>query len=140
MIKVKAYLDWIMIDGAAVVCYNMAMIDISAGCPAEGKMNMLIGSAGCPVSFECSELIAELKQDIHECGRNKLFAVWLRNYPDLGIEIAVNYDYIVSGHEISANEVNDNERVVLMSAECLLDRLIKQNDKIRVYDLEHPEQ
>lgn len=33
---------WIMIDGAVVVCYNMAMIDISAGCPEEGELNMLI--------------------------------------------------------------------------------------------------
>ncbi len=129
-----------MIDGSAAVCYNKAMIEISAVCPAKGAKTMLMGSAGSPVSFECSELIAELKQDIRECGKDKLFAVWLRNYPELGIEIAVNYDYIVSGNEISADEVNANERVVLMSAECLLDRLIKQNDKIRVYDLEHPEQ
>lgn len=96
---------------------------------------MLLGTKGYPVSYECSELIAELEQDIRECGKELILAVWLRNYPEHGAEFAVSYDFIVDEMPISKSELEPNERISIMSAESLLDILTKQNDMIEVYSI-----
>lgn len=97
---------------------------------------MLLGSKGYPVSFECSELIAELKMDIREFGKNKLLAVWLKEYSEHGVEFVTNYDFIVDEEPISEKELDKNERIALMTAERLLDLLEKQNNPIEVYNLD----
>ena len=89
---------------------------------------MILGNKGYPISFECSELIGELRRDIQECGKDKMLAVWLRNYPEHGVELAVNYDYIIKDMPINKDELAENERISLMTAESLLDILIKQSD------------
>lgn len=99
---------------------------------------MLIGSKGYPISYECSELIAELKKDIRECGKDKLLAVWLKEYKEHGIEFAVNYDFVVNEAPIEASEIEADERLSVMTAESLLDLLIKQNDPVQIYDLHEP--
>ena len=66
---------------------------------------MILGSKGYPISFECSELIKELRRDISECGKDKLLAVWLKNYPEHGVEFAVNYDFIVEDSPIGKTEL-----------------------------------
>lgn len=96
---------------------------------------MILGNKGYPVRFECSELIRELKEDIREYGNDKLLAVWLREYKEYGVEVVVNYDFIVDDSPITQAEFSGNERIALMSAESLLDLLIKQNDSIEVYDI-----
>lgn len=96
---------------------------------------MILGSKGYPVSFECSELIRELRKDIQEFGKDKLFAVFLRNYSEHGIEVAVNYDFIVDADMIDRSELSNDERIVIMTAESLLDFLLKQNDPIRIYEI-----
>lgn len=95
---------------------------------------MILGSKGYPVRFECSDLIRELKEDIRECDKDKLLAVWLKSYPEHGIEAAVNYDFIVDDSPIDKSELAANERLALMSAESLLDLLVKQNDPADIYD------
>lgn len=97
---------------------------------------MILGSKGYPISYECSELIKELKRDIEEFGKDELLAVWLREYREHGIEIAVNYDFVVDEAMIESSELLEGERIVVMSAECLLDILLKQNDPIEVYIVE----
>lgn len=94
---------------------------------------MIMGHKGYPVRYECSDLIAELKTDIAEFGKDKLLAVWLRNYPGHGVEVAVNYDYVVDGKPISNAELLENERFAIMTAESLLDLLQKQNDEEQIY-------
>lgn len=80
------------------------------------------------VSFDGRELIKELAQDIAECGRDKMVAVWLRRYPEFGnIEFAVNYDFIVDGKPIEPSEVAKDERLVLMQMGELMRILKKQN-------------
>lgn len=80
------------------------------------------------VSFDSRELINELAQDIAECGRDKMVAVWLRRYPEFGnIEFAVNYDFIVDGKPIEPSEVDKDERLVLMQMGELMRILKKQN-------------
>ena len=97
---------------------------------------MLIGKKGYPVSYECSKLIEELKLDIKDCGKDKLLAVWLKEYKEHGIEFAVNYDFIVDEKPITSEEIKENERVVIMSAESLLDILQKQNNPIEIFEIE----
>lgn len=96
----------------------------------------IIGNKGYPVSYECSELLKELKRDIAECGKDKLFIVWLREYPEHGVEIAVNYDFYVEELPFTPSEIDENERIVIMSGESLYDRLMKQNDKIQAYRID----
>lgn len=80
------------------------------------------------ISFDSEELIDELKRDIEECGTAKVFAVWLRKYPQLGNkEFIVNYDFIVEDSPISKDEISENERIVIMEAGVLLEKLEEQN-------------
>lgn len=43
---------------------------------------------GIKISFECSELIGELKEDIAEFGGDKIVAVWCKDNP--GVTIYTN--------------------------------------------------
>lgn len=80
------------------------------------------------ISFDSEELIDELKRDIEECGISKILAVWLRKYPQLGNkEFIVNYDFIVEDSPISKDEISENERIVIMEAGVLLEKLEEQN-------------
>jgi hypothetical protein len=83
-----------------------------------------------PISFECSELIEELKQDIAEFGAQKIFAVWLRKYKELGVELIVNYDFVENEAPITPEEINPGERIVYMQADILLKSLEQQNSII----------
>ena len=49
-------------------------------------------SKGVRVTYECSELIEELKNDIEEFGGDTLVYVWCKNA--LGVTLYVNYDFI----------------------------------------------
>lgn len=80
------------------------------------------------ISFDSTELIDELKRDIEECGTSKVFAVWLRKFPQFGNkEFIVNYDFIVEDSPISKDEIKENERIVFMEAGILLEKLEEQN-------------
>ena len=97
----------------------------------------IVGKHGGLISYDCEELIEELKLDIAECGEDELFVVWLRKYPEHGIELAVNYDFIVDEQPIDKNkEVEENERLVVMQAKILLRRLEAQNDILTPYNLD----
>lgn len=80
------------------------------------------------ISFDSTELITELKRDIEECGTSKVFAVWLRKFPQFeNKEFIVNYDFIVEDEAISKEEIGENERIVFMEAGVLLEMLEEQN-------------
>lgn len=83
------------------------------------------------ISFGSEELINELKHDISVCGRNKIFAVWLKRFPQFGNkEYIINYDFIVENDPIRKDEIEENERIVLMEAGILLEKLEEQNSLI----------
>lgn len=96
---------------------------------------MIIGSKGIPVSYRSDRLIKELKRDIQECGENKIFVVWMKNLKKYGVEVAVNYDFMVEDDPIDKSELNEDERFVLMTGAALLDYLVKQNEIIEVYEI-----
>lgn len=90
----------------------------------------LIAKDGAKISFESTELINELKRDITECGKEQVFAVFLKYYPKYGVEVVTNYDFIVEEMPISKSDLRDGERIALMQASVLLEMLEKQNSII----------
>lgn len=81
---------------------------------------------GEKISFECSELIDELKEDIAEFGGNHTVSVWCRE--NCGVEIYVNYDFIEEEAQIKESELENGEYIKQMTMTALLTLLEKQND------------
>lgn len=76
------------------------------------------------ISYECSELIRELKRDILEFGTGKEVAVWCRDYE--GITLYTNYDFI-SDEKINPTELQSVEYIKTMTMGELLPLLERQN-------------
>lgn len=95
----------------------------------------LKGVGGGRFSFDSQKLIDELKMDIYEFGKGEMLAVWLKKYPQYGVEFIVNYDFVIEDDPTGAYETEENERIVLMSAERVLDYLQKQNEPIELYEV-----
>lgn len=87
-------------------------------------------TSGKKISFECSELIEELKQDIAEFGATTIFAVWVRKIEELQAEIIVNYDFVEGDVPISLDEIQSNEHIIYMQGDLLLEALEKQNSVV----------
>lgn len=85
-----------------------------------------INANGESVSYECSELIKELKADIKEFGGDKIVAVWCKDYK--GVVIYTNYDFIDKEDPINPSELNDDEFLKEMTMTALLVVLEKQNE------------
>ena len=81
---------------------------------------------GIKISFDCSELIGELKEDIAEFGGDKIVAVWCKDNP--GVTIYTNYDFIDKDQPITENELQDDEYIRKMTMNALLILLEKQNE------------
>lgn len=87
-----------------------------------------INANGENISYECSELIEELKQDIEEFGGDEVVAVWCKEYK--GVIIYTNYDFIVNEAPIMNEELKDGEFIKQMTMSALLVVLEKQNEII----------
>lgn len=85
-----------------------------------------INPQGVKVSYECSELIEELKGDILEFGGDKIVAVWCRY--DSGVTIYTNYDFIEEEEPITESEMETGEYVQKMTMSALLHLFEKQNE------------
>lgn len=83
---------------------------------------------GIKISFECSKLIGELKEDIAEFGGDKIVAVWCKD--NSGVTIYTNYDFIDKDQPITENELQDDEYIRKMTMNALLILLEKQNEKL----------
>lgn len=77
------------------------------------------------ISYECSELIEELKQDIAEFGSSKIVAVWRKEIQ--GITVYTNYDYITENQAIDESELESGEYLKEMTMGALLTALEAQN-------------
>lgn len=77
------------------------------------------------ISYECSELIEELKQDIAEFGSSKIVAVWCKEIQ--GITVYTNYDYITENQAIDESELESGEYLKEMTMGELLTALEAQN-------------
>lgn len=77
------------------------------------------------ISFESSELISELKNDITEFGENITLYVWYKIIA--GIKIYVNYDFIIDDMPLTKKEISSGEIIIKMKAGELLKKLEIQN-------------
>ena len=84
-----------------------------------------INADGKSISFECSELIDELKQDIEEFGGDKVVAVWCKESE--GVILYTNYDFIEEDEPLRESELKDGEFLKQMTMSALLLVLEKQN-------------
>lgn len=85
-----------------------------------------INENGKKISYECSGLIEELKQDIQEFGGETVVAVWCKEYE--GVTLHTNYDFIQEEAPIDKYEVKDGEYLKQMTMSALLIVLEKQNE------------
>lgn len=83
-----------------------------------------INKNGQSISFECSKLIEELKDDISEFGGDRIVAVWCREYQ--GVTIYTNYDFIADDKPLQ-KELQKNEQIKKMTMTALLMLLEDQN-------------
>lgn len=90
-----------------------------------GYSMTFINADGKSISFECSELIEELKQDISEFGGEKIVVVWCKEYE--GVILYINYDFITEDEPLKKNELKDGEFLKQMTMSALLHVLEKQN-------------
>ncbi len=86
---------------------------------------MALNSKNQNISYECSELIAELKEDIAEFGGNKIVAVWCKDIH--WSTIYTNYDFAEDEHPIKKSELKEGEYIQKMTMSALLILLEKQN-------------
>ena len=85
-----------------------------------------INENGVPISYECSDLIEELKSDIAEFGGHKIVAVWCKEFK--GVIIYTNYDFIEEELPLEKSELKDGEFIKRMTMSALLILLEKQNE------------
>lgn len=85
-----------------------------------------INEQGLGISYECSELIEELKEDIVEFGGDTVVAVWCKD--NSGVTLYTNYDFIDKEQPITEKEVDDDEYIQKMTMSALLILLEKQNE------------
>ena len=84
-----------------------------------------INADGKNISYECSALIEELKEDIQEFGGDVIVNVWCKE--SNGVVLYVNYDFIEEEMPVSENELKDGEFIKQMTMTALLAILEKQN-------------
>lgn len=87
-----------------------------------------INANGESISYECSELIEELKQDITEFGENDIVLVWCKDY--MGVIVYTNYDFISESMPVGNFEFDRDEFSKKMTMGELLKLLEKQNSVI----------
>ena len=91
------------------------------------------GKDGIKISYECSGLISELKNDIAEFGEDTLIYVWVKEDKD-GIALFTNYDFIDDEMPITADELKTmkdrGEHIEVMTMGILLPILVQQNEVV----------
>lgn len=87
-----------------------------------------VNANGKSISYECSELIKELKEDILEFGGDQIVTVWCKDYE--GVIIYTNYDFIEDESPINESELKPGEFIKQMTMCALLVVLEKQNEII----------
>lgn len=79
------------------------------------------------ISYECSELIEELKEDIKKFGDINMYAFFEKVN---GHMFLTNYDFIEEEMSLNVKELKDDTIIKIMKAKEILDVLEKQNSII----------
>ena len=89
----------------------------------------IINKNGKMISYVCSALIEELKEDIKEFGGDTIVAVWCKYVND--VKIYTNYDFVTEEDPIDKKiELKNDEFITVMSMSDLLPLLERQNSVI----------
>lgn len=80
-----------------------------------------INSNGKRISYDCTDLIDELKYDIEEFGGDTIVNVWCRD--SQGVTLYINYDFIEE-----ETSIQENEYIKQMTMTALLILLEQQNE------------
>ena len=78
------------------------------------------------ISYECSDLIEELKEDILEFGDIDMYAFFDKIQ---GYTFLTNYDFIVDEKPLRADELKDDTIVKIMKASEIL-KILEEQDRI----------
>ena len=84
-----------------------------------------VNANGESISFECSEMIEELKRDMEEFGGDTVVTVWCEE--NRGVILYTNYDFITPDQPLNKTEIKDGEFLKQMTMSALLIVLEKQN-------------
>lgn len=76
------------------------------------------------ISYECEEIIEELKEDIEEFGNIDMYAFF--DTID-GVKVLTDYTLIVEDMPLQANEFDDTTEVQVMKAKDILTILEEEN-------------
>ena len=79
------------------------------------------------ISYESSELIEELKEDIKEFGKDKKVIAFYKFIYDT--KIYTNYDFIDEENPVTSDELLPDEQTEIITMEELLEKLEEQ-DKV----------
>lgn len=85
-----------------------------------------VNANGENISYECSDLIEELKEDIVEFSGDMKVIAWCREYE--GVIVYTNYDFIDNERPIQESELDNGEFLREMTMGELLIVLEKQNE------------
>ena len=108
--------------GRGVLKIGAIFFDIRKG----EKIMGFVNENGENISYECSELIEELKEDILEFGGDTIVNVWCKDTN--GVTIYTNYDFIEKELSLQDNEVENCEYIKQMSMTALIMLLEMQNN------------
>lgn len=79
------------------------------------------------ISYECSELIEELEEDIKEVGNIDMYAFFEKVK---GVQFLTNYDFIEDEAPLQPKELKEDTVVMVMKAKEILKILKEQNSII----------
>lgn len=85
-----------------------------------------LNADGEKISYECSDLIRELQDDIAEFGGDRIVAVWCKD--KMGVTLFTNYDFIDKEDPIKKSELLPGEYIRKMTMSALMIVLEKQNE------------
>lgn len=85
----------------------------------------LINQNDTHIIYESLELIADLEQDILEFGNDYIVAVWYKEID--GVTIYTNYDFINEDSPIDQSELQEGEKIKLVTMGALLVALEQQS-------------
>lgn len=84
----------------------------------------IVNSLGANISFECNELINELRNDLFEFGNRDYAAIYKMTH---GVRIIVDY---VFTEDMADVKLDRDENIAVIDGQELLDYLKKQNSII----------
>ena len=77
------------------------------------------------ISYESTELIKEIQEDIKECGPDKMVMVWYKMVESQ--PIITNYDFIVEDSPIKISELREGEAITKATLGNIYNALVAQN-------------